>query len=95
MTNREQNLQGIKDHIGQQGTLVQEHHFEQVPVQHLNTPWEFKGVDMLYIGAEAIFSEGGFFKFSYTELSDKEISDIYKFLNCPHCGDPVSQRERR
>jgi len=79
MEKREICLEEIKEYVNNQGTLVQDDEFEQVPVHHLSTPLKIKGMDMLYIGADAVYSINGA-NFRFSELSDDEINRIYSAL---------------
>jgi hypothetical protein len=76
MEKREVCLEEIKECVNNQGTLVQDDEFEQVPVHHLSTPLKIKDMNILYIGADAVYSVDGF-NFRFSELSDDEIKTIY------------------
>lgn len=79
MEKREICLEEIKEYVNNQGTLVQDDEFEQVPVHHLSTHLKIKDMDMLYIGADAVYSINGA-NFRFSELSDDEINRIYSAL---------------
>jgi hypothetical protein len=79
MEKREICLQEIKEYVDNQGTLVQDDDFEQVPVHHLSIPLKIRDMDMLYIGADAVYSIGGI-NIRFSELSDDEINRIYSAL---------------
>lgn len=66
--------------INEQGTLVQEKNFEQVPVHHMTTrELNVDGDVVLYIGAEGLFCESGS-KYLYTELDKSEVIEILEFF---------------
>jgi len=72
-------LQEITEYVENQGTLVQEDDFDQVPVHHLSEPIEIRGKNIFYIGSNAVYSiEGG--KFEYRNLTNEEIKIVYNYL---------------
>lgn len=77
---RDMRLKEIKQYVKNQGTLVQEEGFEQVPVHHLSNSIKIKSTDIPYVGADAVYSADGK-KLSYSELSDDDIKKIYNVLN--------------
>lgn len=79
MEKRKVCLEEIKEYVNNQGTLVQDDEFEQVPVHHLSTPLKIRDMDMLYIGDDAVYSIGGI-NIRLSELSDDEINRIYSAL---------------
>lgn len=74
---RQMQLQEIERFVHQQGTVVQEENFEEVPVQHLRpNSLEIKGIDIPYVGTDAVYSANGK-KYSYSNLSDDDIKKIH------------------
>jgi len=84
MTLRDFKANYIKDIaliINQQGTLVQEEGFKQVPVHHMTTrEFSVDGDVVLYIGAEYLFCESGG-EYPLNELSIDEVKEIFDFFN--------------
>tara|TARA_R110000803_G_scaffold140997_1_gene207512 strand:+ start:256 stop:639 length:384 start_codon:yes stop_codon:yes gene_type:complete len=67
--------------INEQGTLVQEGGFKQVPVHHMTTrEFNVDGDVVLYIGAESLFCESGG-EYPINELSIDEVKEIHKFFH--------------
>lgn len=72
-------LQEIREYVYNQGTLVQEDEFDQVPVHHLSEPIKIRDKNIFYIGTKAVYSiEGG--KFEYKDLTNEEIKAVYDKL---------------
>jgi hypothetical protein len=66
--------------INQQGTVVQEEGFPQVPVHHMTSrELNVDGDIVLYIGAESLFCESGG-EYPIKELSIEEVKELFDFL---------------
>ena len=72
-------LQEIREYVENQGTLVQEDEFDQIPVHHLSEPIKIRGKNIFYIGSNAVYSIEGI-NIDYADLSNEEINIVYDYL---------------
>jgi hypothetical protein len=72
-------LQEIRKYVENQGTLVQEDKFDQVPVHHLSEPVKARDKNIFYIGSDAVYSIEGI-RLAYSDLKNNEIKDVYDRL---------------
>jgi hypothetical protein len=72
-------LQEIREYVENQGTLVQEDDFDQVPVRHLSEPIKVRDKNIFYIGSDAVYSIEGI-SFTYADLTNNEIKAVYDGL---------------
>ena len=78
---KNKDIRKISDFVNEQGTLVQEDFFEQIPVHHINRGMCAINNDVIiYIGKEAVFNKKGV-KYNYIDLPISEIKNIVNMLS--------------
>ena len=78
---KEIKVKEISGFVEEQGTLVQQEDFEQVPVCHLTVRnYSINDDIIMYVGCDGVYCESGS-KYLYKELTFNEVSKVLGIIN--------------